>query len=108
MNDRTPTLPPPSDPRLASPRDGDLVVARDTSRPGHFAISQVPGQPQFSLSSEHAALEVAEALGRSHGVDVWVVAGAITACRHRLRDPMLEASGAARNGSGPRPGMSVG
>lgn len=53
------------------PRDGDLVVAEEPDTPGRYAIRQVPGSPQVSWSSARAAIEMAGALARSHGVDVW-------------------------------------
>lgn len=81
----------------AAPREGDLVVAEDTARPGHFTIRQVPGQPQVSLSSAMVALTVAETLARSHAIDVWLVTDTATRTqRFRLRDPLRDGARPAR------------
>lgn len=81
----------------SGPRLGDLVVTADSTRPGHFTLTQVPGQPQVSLASASAALDVAERLGRTHAVDVWFITGAATRRqRFRQRDPFQGTSGNPR------------
>lgn len=93
---------------MSTPRDGDLVVAEDATRPGHFTIRQVPGQPQISLASAAAALTVAETLARSHAIDVWLVTDTATRTqRFRLRDPLHDDAGPPRDRPAP-PRVSCG
>jgi hypothetical protein len=64
----------------ARPREQDIVVSRDLAATV-YTIGQFPGEVQLVAASRDAALRVARAFARPHGVDVWYREGGTC---HRL------------------------
>ena len=62
------------------PRERDIVVSRDAAATV-YTVRQLPGEVQLVAGSRDAALRLARAFARPHGVDVWYREG--EAC-HRL------------------------
>lgn len=64
------------------PRDGDIVIARESTPSVQYTIRQVPGIAQFGTSAQGEALQLALRYARVHAVDVW--------CRERGAYRLLE------------------
>ena len=58
-----------------SPRDGDVVVTRESRSPITFTIRQLPGDVQLSASSRDEAIRLARGFARKNAVDVWYSEG---------------------------------
>ena len=55
----------------SSPRNGDVVVTRETQSRVHYTLRQLPGIVQFSADVRNEALRLARQFGQKHAVDVW-------------------------------------
>ena len=55
-----------------SPRDGDVVVTRESQSRVHYTIRQLPGIVQFSVGMHDEAVRLARGFGRRYRVDVWL------------------------------------
>lgn len=53
------------------PRDGDLVVTRESAPVVRYAISQYPSVVQFKTPTRDDAIRLARSFAREHAVDVW-------------------------------------
>jgi hypothetical protein len=53
-----------------TPRDGDVLVARESAA-GRYTIRQLPAAVQISSSSRDEAMQLARRFARMHTVDVW-------------------------------------
>lgn len=58
-----------------SPRDGDVVVTRESRSPIVFTIRQLPGDVQLSASSRDDALRLARGFAMQNAVDLWYSEG---------------------------------
>lgn len=55
----------------AVPRNGDIVVSRETAALIQWTIRQVPDTARFGSSSRDEALRAARCFAQAHCVDVW-------------------------------------
>ena len=55
----------------SAPRDGDVIVARDSRAGVRHTVRQHPANAQFSASARDEALRLARAFAQTHAVDVW-------------------------------------
>jgi hypothetical protein len=55
----------------SSPKDGDVVVARESHSRVHYTVRQLPGIVQFSAAVRDEAVKLARSFGRRYAVDVW-------------------------------------
>ena len=53
------------------PRDGDVIVSRESSRGGKFTVRQVPGNVQFHASARDEAIRLARRFAIRAAVDLW-------------------------------------
>jgi hypothetical protein len=58
--------------RAVSPRDGDVVVTRESQCGVHYTVRQLPGIVQFSIGMHDDAVRLAGGFGRRYRVDVWL------------------------------------
>jgi hypothetical protein len=58
--------------RAVSPRDGDVVVTRESQSRVHYTVRQLPGIVQFSIGMHDDAVRLARGFGRRYRVDVWL------------------------------------
>jgi hypothetical protein len=58
-----------------SPRDGDIVITRESRSPITFTIRQWPGDVQLSASTRDAAIRLARGFALKNAVDVWYSEG---------------------------------
>lgn len=61
----------PSPASVSAPRDGDLVVTRESPSTVHYTVRQYPGKVQFSASPRDEAVRLARSFAATHAVDVW-------------------------------------
>lgn len=73
-------------PAGAGPREGDVVVARQTGASDRFLLRQVPHPPVLSLPSRQRAIEVGTRYARAHAVDLWLTEGHIVTRLELRRD----------------------
>ena len=55
----------------ALPRDGDIVVTRESRSRVTFSVRQLPGVVQFSASSREEAVRLVTGFAMKIAVDVW-------------------------------------
>jgi hypothetical protein len=55
----------------SSPRDGDVVVTRETHSRTHYTVRQIPGLVGFSAAVRDEAVRLARSFAQEHRVDVW-------------------------------------
>jgi hypothetical protein len=55
----------------SQPRDGDIVVTRESKSGAAFTIRQVPGVVQFSAFVRDEAIRLARGFARENNVDLW-------------------------------------
>jgi hypothetical protein len=58
-------------PRGSSPKDGDVVVTRESHSRVHYTVRQLPGIVQFSAPVRDEAVRLARSFGQRYTVDVW-------------------------------------
>jgi hypothetical protein len=61
----------PSTPPERYPRDGDVVVARESHSRVHYTLRQLPGIVQFTAAGRDEAVRLARAFGQRYAVNVW-------------------------------------
>lgn len=54
-----------------TPRDGDIVVARDSKPATRYTVRQLPGDAQFSASHRDEAVRLARGFAQEQAVDLW-------------------------------------
>jgi hypothetical protein len=57
--------------KAVSPRDGDVMVTRESRSPIVFTIRQLPGDVQLSASSRDDAIRLARGFAMKNAVDLW-------------------------------------
>jgi len=55
----------------SQPRDGDIVMTRESKSGASFTIRQVPGVVQFSAFGRDEAIRLARGFARENNVDLW-------------------------------------
>jgi hypothetical protein len=55
----------------SAPRDGDVLITRETQHHVHYTVRQLPGFVQFSAAGRDDAVRLAVEFGRRYSVDVW-------------------------------------
>jgi hypothetical protein len=55
----------------AGPRDGDVVIARDSGVQIRFTLRQTPGAAQLHTASRDEAIRIARGFAQQAIVDVW-------------------------------------
>ena len=53
------------------PRDGDVIVSRESRPGGKYAVRQVPGDVQFHASVRDEAIRLARGFAVKAAVDLW-------------------------------------
>ena len=53
------------------PRDGDVIVSRESRPGGKYSVRQVPGDVQLHASVRDEAIRVARAFAVKAAVDLW-------------------------------------
>ena len=53
------------------PREGDVVVTRESLPSIHYTIRQLPGIVQFSAVGRDEAVRLSKGFAQKHAVDVW-------------------------------------
>jgi hypothetical protein len=53
------------------PRDGDVIVSRESRPGGKYAVRQVPGDVQFHASLRDEAIRLARGFAVKAAVDLW-------------------------------------
>ena len=57
----------------ARPRDGDVIVDRDSGAGGKYTVRQVPGDVQLHSSVRDEAIRLARGFAIKAGVDLWYI-----------------------------------
>ena len=55
----------------ARPRDGDVIVSRESRPGGKYSVRQVPGDVQFHASVRDEAIRLARGFAVNAAVDLW-------------------------------------
>jgi hypothetical protein len=63
--------PSPSPTDRGQPRDGDVIVRRESRPGGKFSVRQVPGDVQFHASVRDEAIRLARGFAVKAAVDLW-------------------------------------
>ena len=53
------------------PRDGDVIVSRESGAGGKYTVRQVPGNVQFYASARDEAIRLARGFAIRAAVDLW-------------------------------------
>lgn len=53
------------------PRDGDVIVSRESAGGGKYTVRQVPGNVQFHASAKDEAIRLARGFAIRAAVDLW-------------------------------------
>jgi hypothetical protein len=53
------------------PRDGDVIVSRESGPGGKYSVRQVPGDVQFHASARDEAIRLARGFAVKAAVDLW-------------------------------------
>lgn len=56
---------------VARPRDGDVVITRESRLPRKFTVRQLPCSAQMSMTVREEAVHLARRFAQEHGVDIW-------------------------------------
>jgi len=57
----------------ARPRDGDVIVSRESGAGGKYTVRQVPGDPQLHASVRDEAIRLARGFAINAAVDLWYI-----------------------------------
>ena len=57
----------------ARPRDGDVIVSRESGAGGKYTVRQVPGDPQLHASVRGVIIRLAREFAIHAAVDFWYV-----------------------------------
>ena len=57
----------------ARPRDGDVVVSRESGAGGKYTVRQVPGDVQLHASVRDEAIRLARGFAIKTAVDLWYI-----------------------------------
>jgi hypothetical protein len=55
----------------ARPRDGDVIVSRESGSGGKYSVRQVPGDVQFHAAVRDEAIRLARSFAQKATVDLW-------------------------------------
>jgi hypothetical protein len=55
------------------PRDGDVIVSRESAGGGKYTVRQVPGDVQLHASVRDEAIRLARGFAIKAGVDLWYI-----------------------------------
>jgi hypothetical protein len=67
------------------PRDGDVVVSRESRPTVKFGVRRVPGVVQFTSVVRDDAVQVGRGFARKHAVDLWYCDGPASRLLERYR-----------------------
>ena len=65
--------PSPIASNAARPRDGDVIVSRESGAGGKYTVRQVPGNAQLHSSVRDEAIRLARGFAMKAAVDLWYI-----------------------------------